>query len=391
MARAPSRILLVDDEPGVLGMLKTTLRRYGFETEEAVDGRAALVLVRKKSFDVIVSDVNMPNCPGLEFLRAVRERDLDVPVIMMTAKPTIETSARAVEFGAFRYLVKPVMPAELKEVIDRAVELHEIARAKRKALELHGISDKSLGAQGQLETIFASAMDSLYLVFQPIVTWRTRSIYGYEALVRSAEPAMSTPELLFDAAERLGKLREIGLSIRRQAATAVPPDGAKLFVNLHAADLMDDDLYVKRSQLGPIADRVVLEITERASLHIVSDLPSRVRQLKRLGFQLAIDDLGAGYAGLSAFTQLEPDIVKLDISLVRSVHVDHKKQSIVRRLLEMCGDLRIAVVAEGVESIPERDTLIDFGCHMLQGFLFAKPATPFPPVNWSQQGRMNAS
>jgi EAL domain-containing protein (putative c-di-GMP-specific phosphodiesterase class I) len=367
-------------------MLKTTLGRYGYQTEEAVDGRAALDLLRKKSFDVIVTDVNMPNCAGIEFLRGVRERDLDVPVIMMTARPSIESSARAVEYGAYRYLVKPVMPAELKQLIEGAVRQHEVARAKRKALELHGIDDESLGDQGRLERDFAAAMEQLSLVFQPIVSWRNRSPYGYEALVRSAQPTMSNPGLLFDAAERLGKLQELGRSIRRRAAAVAPPKGTKLFVNLHATDLMDDDLYAQRSELARIADHVVLEITERASLDAVTDLASRVRQLKRLGFQLAIDDLGAGYAGLSAFTQLEPDIVKLDMSLVRSVHRERRKQCIIRRLLEMCEDLHMTVVGDGVESIPERDTLVDLGCDKLQGFLFAKPGATFPSVDWGMRG-----
>src|SRR5579859_7302812 len=131
MSPVPNRILLVDDEPGMLRMLKVALGQYGFVTEEALDGQEAMELLGRKSFDVIVSDVNMPRYPGLEFLRGVRERDPDVPVIMMTGKPSIESSTRAVEYGAFRYLVKPVMPAALRDAVERAIRLHEIARAKR--------------------------------------------------------------------------------------------------------------------------------------------------------------------------------------------------------------------------------------------------------------------
>jgi DNA-binding NtrC family response regulator len=99
MSSVPNRVLIVDDEPGMLRMLKAALGLYGFETEEALDGRHAMELLSQKSFDVIVSDINMPRYPGLEFLRGVRERDLDVPVIMMTGKPTFESSARAVSMG----------------------------------------------------------------------------------------------------------------------------------------------------------------------------------------------------------------------------------------------------------------------------------------------------
>jgi EAL domain-containing protein (putative c-di-GMP-specific phosphodiesterase class I) len=391
MALEPSRVLLVDDEPGVLGMLRTALRRYGFETEEAGDGLAALDLVRKQRFDVIVSDINMPNCAGLEFLRGVRELDMDVPVIMMTAKPSIDSSVKAVEYGAFRYLVKPVLPADLKEVIDRAVRLHEIARAKRKALELHGIDDKWLGDRALLEGKFTSALEQLWMAFQPVVSWRDRRVYGYEALVRSNEPALSNPGLLLEAAERLDKLHELGRRIRGRAVEVEPPNEVKLFVNLHPADLLDPELYLAGAPLTRIAKRVVLEMTERASLDTVRDLSSRITELKRMGFQIAIDDLGAGYAGLSAFTQLEPHIVKLDMSLVRHVDIDPKRRNIVKRLLEMCNDLAMEVVAEGVETTGERDALVGMGCDKLQGYLFARPANPFPTVIWGLRGPASAN
>jgi DNA-binding NtrC family response regulator len=128
------RILLVDDEPGILRMFKTALTNYGFLTEEARDGREAMDRLARGTFDVIVSDINMPESGGLDFLRAVRERDLDVPVIMMTGKPSVESSSKALESGAFRCLTKPVMPATLREVIERAVRLHGVARLKRLAL-----------------------------------------------------------------------------------------------------------------------------------------------------------------------------------------------------------------------------------------------------------------
>src|SRR5579859_793366 len=166
----PNRILLVDDEPGMLTMLKTALARYGYATEEALDGHEALERLSRHPFDVIVSDVNMPRYPGIEFLRGVRERDPDVPVIMITGKPTVESSCRAVEYGAFRYLVKPVMPATLKEVVERAIHAHEVARAKRQALLSHGIDEKWLDHRAELEVHFQNAIDGLWMAFQPIIS-----------------------------------------------------------------------------------------------------------------------------------------------------------------------------------------------------------------------------
>jgi EAL domain-containing protein (putative c-di-GMP-specific phosphodiesterase class I) len=126
----------------------------------------------------------------------------------------------------------------------------------------------------------------------------------------------------------------------------------------------------------------VLEITERASLESIGDLGRRLAKLRELGFRLAVDDLGAGYAGLNTFTQLEPEVVKLDMSLIRDVDTNHKKRCIVSRMQEMCTDLGIVVVAEGIETREERETLVELGCDKLQGYLFAKPGPAFPIVSW---------
>jgi len=101
-----------------------------------------------------------------------------------------------------------------------------------------------------------------------------------------------------------------------------------------------------------------------------------------MGFRIAVDDLGAGYAGLTSFTQLEPEIAKLDMSLVRGIDADPRRQSIVLSMKRLCDELDIAVVAEGVETVGERDALAELGCHLLQGYLFAKPAEGFMMPQW---------
>ena len=107
-----------------------------------------------------------------------------------------------------------------------------------------------------------------------------------------------------------------------------------------------------------------------------------VARLKALGFHMAIDDLGAGYAGLTSFTQLEPEVAKLDMSLVRGVDTDSRRQSIVRSMKSLCDELGMTVIAEGVETPAERDTLAELGCDLLQGYLFGKPARGFDAVKW---------
>jgi EAL domain-containing protein (putative c-di-GMP-specific phosphodiesterase class I) len=122
---------------------------------------------------------------------------------------------------------------------------------------------------------------------------------------------------------------------------------------------------------------VVLEITERAALEEVDDVPGRAQRLRDLGFGLAVDDLGAGYAGLNSFAQLAPEYVKLDITLVSGIHRDRLRRKLIRSLTTLCSDMGITVVAEGVETPDERDTLVELGCDLLQGYLLGRPSATF--------------
>jgi len=235
----------------------------------------------------------------------------------------------------------------------------------------------------RLGVVLDSALASLWMAYQPIAT-TSGALFGYEALLRSEHPAMAYPGAILDAAEQLGRVYDVGREVRRKASEpmdrAAPP--ALLFVNLHAVELEDDDLVSPAAPLSAIASRVVLEITERASLEFIEDVPSRVARLREHGFRIAIDDLGAGYSGLTSFTRLSPEFVKLDMSLVRGIHESSVKQKLVKSMAALCKDMGITVVAEGIEVVEERDAIVDLGCDLLQGYLFAKPGRPFPEVCW---------
>jgi EAL domain-containing protein (putative c-di-GMP-specific phosphodiesterase class I) len=377
-------LLLVDDDPAIIRAYRVTLARHGVTVETASSGKEATERVKARSYDVIVSDISMPEMSGIEFLKVVRAHDLDVPVILMTGDPGLESAVRAVEYGAFRYLAKPVANQELWETVLHAARLHKMANLKREALELRDSGRHRLGERAALEVRFSSATDLIWMAFQPIVEWRERRVFGYEALLRSGDPHMSSPADILDAAERLERLHELGRTVRAHVAAAAPeaPAGAKLFVNLHSADLNDEELYSADAPLSRIANRVVLEVTERASLHGVKNVAACVARLKALGFQIAIDDLGAGYAGLTSFTQLEPEVAKLDMSLIRGVDADVRRQSIIRSMKRLCDELGILVIAEGAETSAERDVLAELGCDLLQGYLFAKPERGFVAPRW---------
>lgn len=381
MPKLSTPVLLVDDDPTLRTITARVLTKAGLTVHAVAGGEPALALLQRgQRFDVIISDLLMPGMSGTELLPRIRQLDLDVPVIVLTGNGSLESAILAMEYGGFRYLQKPVENARLVAIVKDAAAHHRLQLLKRKALEVCEAGGTLLEEIEALDERFERALDQLWVAFQPIVRWPSREVFGYEALVRSSDAELSSPGHLFDAAERLARVQELGLRIRalisREIADA--PADAAIFVNLHALDLMHDSLYSLQAPLAPFAERIVFEVTERASLQRIDDLRTRVARLRELGFRVAVDDLGAGYAGLSSFSQLEPEIVKLDMSLVRGVDSTPAKASLVRSMIQVCTqELGMSVVCEGVETPAERDTLGRLGAELLQGYLFAKPERGF--------------
>ncbi len=369
-------MLLVDDEPEPLRATSRILRHAGYEVVQAESGEDATRAIQASSFDAIVSDISMPKMNGIELLRYVRSRDEDVPVILVTGAPAVETAVDALEHGAYKYLVKPVSPERLEQAVQKAVHMRRMAAIRREAVQLLG----KMPDEG-LEQSFASAMKSLWIAYQPIVR-RDGTLFGYEALLRSKEPKLPHPGAVLDAAERLNRLKDLGRLVRARAADPLVDKEAMLFVNLHPRDLEDEELTSLDSPLAKLASRVVLEITERASVESIQDLRGKVTRLRETGYRIAVDDLGAGYAGLTSFALLEPEIVKIDMSLVRDVDRQPVKQRLIESITSLCREMDIMVVGEGVETLAERDTLVKLGCELYQGYYIAKPGEPFPTFRW---------
>ena len=377
-------VLLVDDEEAVRRASARVLSAEGFEVVQASDGREALGHLERSQFDVVISDVNMPNMTGLELLRTIRQRDLELPVILLTGMPNVDAALEAGQHGALHYLTKPVDNERLVQAVWRAERLRRLAVTKRMAMDVLGSTLPRAGDLAGLEQSFDSALTNLWMAYQPIVRASDQELYGYEALMRSKEASLPHPGAILDAAERLHRLSDVGRRVRALAPLPLPsaPESALLFVNLHSSDLADDSLVDPDSPLVRSASRVVLEITERATLDGIKGLEGRVAQLREIGFRIAIDDLGAGYAGLTSFAQLDPDVVKLDMTLVRNAEKTPIKAKLIQSLCAVCRDLGITVVAEGIETVAERDCVIELGCHLLQGYLLAKPGPAFPPFSW---------
>ncbi|MDF3071228.1 MAG: hypothetical protein K0R38_6829 [Polyangiaceae bacterium] len=376
----PERVLVVDDDAALRAAQSRILTAAGFNVQACESAEEAMTRLRQgERFLVIVTDLCMPGMDGIDLLALARQLDPELPVVIVTGRPSLRTTIAAVEHHSFRYLVKPVTSLMLGETVSAAASTHRLAILKRRALEICE-NDGWRTDAGSLTERFDSAMQQLFMMYQPIVT--PAACFGFEALVRTGEGAFRGPDQLFSAAERLGRVQELGRAIRARVSAdiAKAPADSVVFVNLHSNDLTDGELYTPGSALSAHASRVVLEITERKSLDGVADVRSRLAELRKLGYRIAVDDLGAGYAGLSCFNQLEPELVKLDMSLIRDIDTEPRKRALVESMIRVCmRDLGMQVVCEGVETAEEREVLITLGAPLLQGYLFGRPARDFLP------------
>jgi EAL domain-containing protein (putative c-di-GMP-specific phosphodiesterase class I) len=376
-------VLFVDDDETMRAGAVAVLESGGYRVVAVSTAQEALAILDETAPDVIVSDIDMPGLSGVQLVERIRARRDDLPVVLVTGVPSVETAIRAIDLGVARYLCKPLGAAALREAVTRAIRLHGIARLKREALFAGAWSDAVFGDATSATQRFQRALHAIWPAFQPIVTLSGGRAYAYEALLRSAEPTLVRPGDLIDVAERLGRVVEIGRMMRRRVAEAIPflPPDAFVFVNAHPADLLDEELLGEDAPLHAHAHRVVVEVTERASLASVHDLGARLDALRARGYRIALDDLGAGFSGLESLVRLNPEIVKIDMSLTRHIDRDSVRSNVVRHLAHLCGEIGMDVIAEGVETEAERDTLAALGCDHQQGFLFGRPsAWPTPEV-----------
>ena len=368
------RVLVADDEEDLRELYSQALLDVGNEVDLAPDTKTALEALDRGTFDVVVSDIVMPGgLDGIGFLKAIHERDPDLPVILVTGQPTLESAMGALEYGAVQYLVKPVAMDALVKAVERGLRLRRIATLKREASDYLGLAGRPADDGAALEASLTRALDSLWMAYQPIVRASDGQLYGYEALLRSDEPSLPHPGAVFDAAEKLGRVSEVGRAVRRSVASTLETLKCPVFVNIHPLDLADEVLLGLDDPLASRANDVVLEITERASLEGIPDFRTRILNLRDVGYRIAVDDLGAGYSGLNTFAALEPDVVKLDMTLVRNCHTEPVKRKLIGSMSALCRDLGMQVVAEGIETSAERDVVVELGCEFLQGYLIGRP------------------
>jgi EAL domain-containing protein (putative c-di-GMP-specific phosphodiesterase class I) len=220
---------------------------------------------------------------------------------------------------------------------------------------------------------------AVYIVYHPIVVTETREIYGYEALARGTSRALRSPEVLFGVAEEANLIWELSRLCRKRAIEGMDANlGPEhlLFLNIDPHDFRDPTFrYLDLDELG-VQDpsRIVLEITERTAITDYPKFQGYLKEFRDRGFRFAVDDAGSGYAGLGSIANLEPDFIKLDISLISDIDANFMKQNLVETMVSFANDHGIKVIAEGVEREEEYDAVRRLGVHLTQGFLFHRPS-----------------
>ncbi|WP_432509256.1 sensor domain-containing phosphodiesterase [Kineococcus auxinigenes] len=218
------------------------------------------------------------------------------------------------------------------------------------------------------------------VLFQPVLRLADRAVVAHEALARFDAPCFPRPDLAFAAATRVGLGVPLELLAARTALEQLHrvPAGTALNVNVSAEALGDPEvqgvLLHHAERAARTGRRVVAEVTEHTQVTDYPALREAVRRVRAGGVGIAVDDAGAGYASFRHVLQLRPDTIKIDVSLVREVDTDPVRQALVRSLVEFATDVGASLVAEGVETAAEAQSLQRLGVELVQGYLYARPA-----------------
>jgi len=224
-------------------------------------------------------------------------------------------------------------------------------------------------------------------VYQPIVKLDDFSVLGYELLARGPmDSELHRPDALFEVARDEDRVPELDRLCRMTAArgSTTLPSHYLRFINTEPLNLFfhsHSDLFIQEFIAATPEDlrgQTVMEITENSVIDDFARMRDVVRRLREQGFRIAIDDAGAGYAGLQTMVEIEPDFIKLDMSLIRNLGSSLVKQKLVGTLRDFCRQADITLMAEGIETRDQLDTLIRLGIEYGQGFLFAHPGSPYP-------------
>jgi EAL domain-containing protein (putative c-di-GMP-specific phosphodiesterase class I)/DNA-binding NarL/FixJ family response regulator len=400
-----SRILVIEDETPIRGLIKDILASENYEVIEAENGKRGLAEVARKRPDLILCDVMMPDIDGYEVLQQLQQNPVTraIPFLFLTARATREETRRGMNAGADDYIAKPFDEDELLEAIDTRLKKRAALRESHRSVEVatrkvrrslvvpsgvtSSVREKASFCPLEEELRAALERERLVLYYQPQISIADRQITGAEVLVRWPHPERGfiPPSEFIPLAERSDLIDRLGDWVLRSACQQFQTwrsNGLylpRLSVNLSARQFAGDRFQrqltgvLETTEMPP--GSLELELTEGTLIKNLSVAARRFNVLRELGVTIAIDDFGTGYSSLSYLHQLSFDTLKIDRVFVREIDKNPKNAAIVLALIAMARQLRLSVIAEGVETEAEMAFLQAHNCDEIQGFLFS-PAVP---------------
>ena len=385
-------VLVVDDNETNVLLLERILNGVGVAGVHCVtDPREALARCLQVDPDLVLLDLHMPHVDGfavLSELQAALPDDAYLPVIVLTADATTSTRERALAAGARDFLTKPF---DQVEVIQRARNLLE-TRALYQAIQRENRSlEAEIHRRNELQRVQEAERRSMRdrvtavlgaggpgMVFQPVADLSTGEVVGVEALARFDSTPSRPPNEWFADAAAVGLGAELELAAIRAAVAKLPELPAEAFLSINAspATAMQPELLELLGAAGT-GPRIVMELTEHSQVADWGDLVRALDELRTFGVRTAIDDAGSGYAGLEQIVSLRPDIIKLDLHLTQGIDEDPVRRALAASLLAFSHETGATIIAEGIETEGELDTLRELGVPWGQGYLLARPG-PLP-------------
>lgn len=382
-----STVLVVDDNQANTALVGKVLARAGLPgVVQVQDPTIVAGMLTDLDPDLVLLDLRMPVMDGFEVLEQVQRYAAGsyLPVVVITADDAQDSVARALAMGAHDFVRKPFDATELvlrvrNLLVNRSAYL-ELRRNRSWLKSRLGLFEPDLARideGGGTRDAIRQAIDEdlVRIAVQPIVDMRDGSVVGAEALARFPAEPFPHPGAWFAAALEVGLTPELEIACARKALALLRsrPEGTTLSVNFSPGTVMDG----LPEQLGEVPwDRIVIELTEHVPVEDYSVLNAALAPLRERGAQVAVDDTGAGFASLRHILDLAPDVIKIDIGITRGVDSDPSRAAIVTMLVSFAERMGVRVVAEGVETEAERDTMLELGAVYGQGYLFGRPEIP---------------
>jgi EAL domain-containing protein (putative c-di-GMP-specific phosphodiesterase class I)/ActR/RegA family two-component response regulator len=391
VADAPIRVMVADDE----AVIRDTLAEL-VASDPALElvGSArnadeAIAVAEATHPDVALVDVRMPGGGGMRVAEVVHSSLPKTRVLALTVAADRTTVVHMLESGAVGYLVKGTAPTEIVASIVRAARGQPTISpdvitglVKGLAEQLQREETESFELQARTSLITAAMEgDGRSIVYQPIVELEDHSVVGMEALSRFNDTESDwTVDRWFAVAAEIGLGAELELACARTALSDLDMIPLDRFISVNLSHRAAESEGLLELLDAVEADRVVVELTEHEAIEDYDRLMAAVARVRDRGTRVAIDDAGAGFASLRHILRIEPDIIKLDISLTRDVDAHRPQRALAAALVSFADELGMSVIAEGVERQEEQDTLIELGVRLGQGYFMGRPA-PLPKPN----------